>query len=449
MSSDQTPSPSPAPAPYTPAPFVDRRKWVHKQLDAVRLLSETLFQHITVDTLVVKALETALEVLKAEAGSVLLADPATKQLVFHHSIGKSPVPYGTAIPWDQGIAGSVFQTGKPAVVNDVKSDVRHLNRIDSDTGLETRNMVTIPLKRWVGEPIGVLNVLNKREGGFYDDDVATLTVISAITAAAIEQARLFEEAKLAEVARLLGDIGHDIKNMLMPVVMGAGIMQSELDDLLNPSKPSNEAEVRERFLMVIGMLRNSSRRIQERVKEIADCVKGMISPPSFAPCKIANVARSVEDILGLPAKEKNIALRNEGLDSLPDIVADEQRLYNAFYNLINNAIPEVPEGGSIIVRGQTDPMSKSVIISVIDTGRGMPPEIRESLFTAHAISRKQGGTGLGTKIVKNVVDAHGGQISVESEEGAGTTFHMRLPFLPPSATAQKAGTPSTAQGLYS
>jgi len=439
VSSDQTPSPSPspAPAPYTPAPFVDRRKWVHKQLDAVRLLSETLFQHITVDTLVVKALETALEVLKAEAGSVLLADPATKQLVFHHSIGASPVPYGTAIPWDKGIAGSVFQSGKPAIINEVKKDTRHYSGIDTSTGFETRNMVTLPLKRWEGEAIGVLNVLNKREGGIFDDDVATLTVISAITAAAIEQARLFEEAKLAEVARLLGDIGHDIKNMLMPVVMGAGIMQSELDDLLNPSKPGTEAETRERFTMVIGMMRNSSKRIQERVKEIADCVKGASSLPTFAPCKIANVVRSLEDILGLPAQEKNIALRNEGLESLPDVMADEQRLYNAFYNLINNAIPEVPEGGSITLRGQADPMTKSVIISVSDTGRGMPPEVRESLFTAHAISRKLGGTGLGTKIVKDVVDAHGGTITVESKEGVGTTFHIRLPIQPLSASAQK------------
>ena len=122
-------------------------------------------------------------------------------------------------------------------------------------------------------------------------------------------------------------------------------------------------------------------------------------------------------------------------------MADEQRLYNAFYNLINNAIPEVPEGGSITVRGQADPMSKSVIISVIDTGRGMPPEIRESLFTTHAISRKQGGTGLGTKIVKDVVDAHGGQITVESQEGAGTTFHLRLPIQPPTAKAKKSAAP--------
>ncbi len=463
MSTEGTPSL--APASPAPAPFVDRRKWIHKQLEAVRLLSETLFQHTTVDTLVAKALETALEVLKAEAGSVLLADPATKQLVFHHSIGASPVPYGTALPWDKGIAGSVFQTGKPAVINDVKKDTRHYTGVDATTGFETRNMVTLPLKRWEGEPIGVLNVLNKREGGFFDDDVATLTVISAIAAAAIEQARLFEEAKLAEVARLLGDIGHDLKNMLMPVVMGAGIMQSELDDLLPPSAappaeldkkkavktkpaarrgkqkteptpavaPGKQEETRERFTMVIGMMRNSSRRIQERVKEIADCVKGASSPPQFAPCRIASVMRSVLDILGLPAQEKRISLRCEGLDALPPILADDQRLYNAFYNLINNAIPEVPEGGSITTSGRVEPATKSIHIAVADTGRGMPPEIRDSLFTARTISRKPGGTGLGTKIVKDVVDAHGGEISVESEEGRGTTFHLRLPIHPPKA----------------
>jgi signal transduction histidine kinase len=437
VSSDGTPSPSQTSP--TPAPFVERRKRVHKQLDAVRLLSETLFQHTTVDALVAKALETALEVLKAEAGSVLLADPATKQLIFHHSIGASPVPYGTAIPWDKGIAGSVFQSGTPAVINEVKKDARHFSGIDKDTGFETRNMITLPLKRWEGAPIGVLNVLNKREGGLYDDDVATLTIISAITAAAIEQARLFEEAKLAEVARLLGDIGHDIKNMLTPVVMGAGILQDEVEDLFShptrtpqpqPEQPagnSKEEETRERFNMVIDMLRNASRRIQDRVKEIADCVKGVSSPPQFAPCRLSSVMQSILNTLGLLADEKGIAVRCEGFDDLPSILADDQRLYNAFYNLINNAIPEVPKGGSITVRGQAEPETASVLVSVIDTGRGMPSEVRDSLFTARAISRKAGGTGLGTKIVKDVVDAHGGQITVESEEGVGTIFHLRFP----------------------
>ena len=58
----------------------------------------------------------------------------------------------------------------------------------------------------------------------------------------------------------------------------------------------------------------------------------------------------------------------------------------------------------------------------------MPPEVRDSLFTSKAVSTKPGGTGLGTKIVKDVVAAHGGSISVDSQEGVGTTFHIRLPL---------------------
>jgi len=104
---------------------------------------------------------------------------------------------------------------------------------------------------------------------------------------------------------------------------------------------------------------------------------------------------------------------------------------------VNNAIPEVPKGGSITVSGRTDQGAEAVIVSVTDTGRGMPPEIRDSLFSARAVSRKAGGTGLGTKIVKDVVEAHKGQITVESEIGVGTTFHIRLPLDPAKAQAQK------------
>ena len=79
------------------------------------------------------------------------------------------------------------------------------------------------------------------------------------------------------------------------------------------------------------------------------------------------------------------------------------------------------------MQGRTDPSGTNVVLSVIDTGKGMSPEVRDSLFTYQAISRKAGGTGLGTKIVKDVVDAHGGSIRVESTQGLGTAFHITLP----------------------
>ena len=130
-----------------------------------------------------------------------------------------------------------------------------------------------------------------------------------------------------------------------------------------------------------------------------------------------------------------VTLASEGLETLPDIEADDGRLFIAFYNLVNNAIAEVPRWGSISVRGTLAPSQDGLMLAVVDTGQGMPAEIRESLFTAKTISKKAGGTGLGTKIVKDVVDAHGGTITVESEIGSGTTFHIHLPLQHPKNIA--------------
>ncbi len=365
---------------------------------------------------------------------MLLADRDAKHLVFRHVIGvKADQLRGTVMSSDLGIAGVVFKSGKPLVISDVKQDGRHFPYIDELTGYRTRDMIVAPLKRWEGEPIGVLEILNKREGRLDEDDISILTIVSALTATMIEQARLFQDSKLAEVARLLGDIGHDLKNMLQPVVSGTCLLKAELDEhfgsLPPPGAKKGEA-THDRCNDAIGMVQRTTERIHDRVKVIADCVKGLSAPPQFAPCKVAGVVESVLQTLRVLAAQKGLSLRTEGLEALPPIMADERRLYNAFYNLVNNAIPEVPPGGSITVRGQLEPATAMVLLSVADTGRGMPPDIRDSLFTAQAISRKVGGTGLGTKIVKDVVDAHGGQITVDSKEGVGTTFVIRLP-LPP------------------
>ncbi len=322
------------------------------------------------------------------------------------------------------------------VVGDVKQDERHFGEIDKSTDYVTRDMITLPLKRWEGEAIGVLQVINKREGCLDEKDVAILTIVSALASSSIEQARLFEEAKLAVVARMLGDIGHDIKNMLMPVLSGADFLKEELDEqfprLIREKAKGAEASYANSLEMV-HMIVTNARRIHGRVREIADAVKGVTSLPNFAPCKLAVVVDGVIDALHTYAGENGITLQKDGLETLPVIQADEHRLFNAFFNLINNAIAEVPRGGSISVFGKEEVPGVGILVSVSDTGRGMSPEVRDRLFTTQAISTKKEGTGLGTKIVKDVVDAHGGRISVESELGVGTTFYMHLPVQPPSA----------------
>lgn len=414
-----------------------RQRRKDRELEAARRISGALFEHLTPDELIGRALRTALEVVEAESGSILIADPASQQLIFRHSIGESPVKTGTVFPWDQGIAGTVFQTGEPLIIRNAKQDARHLPAIDELTSHTTRDMIAIALKRWEGEPIGVLEVLNKREGLLDEDDVAILSIVSAIAASSIEQARLYEEAKMAEVTRLLGDISHDIKNMLMPVVCGAGLMHEELKDLLGDALQRGSKQAKESFDRcneVVEMVENSTRRIQDRVKEISDCVKGLSTAPEFAPCRLDVVVNDVTETLKWSADKKGISIQTADLEKMPIFVADERRLFNAFYNLINNAIPEVAAGGKITVTAREDPMGLGLHIMVVDTGKGMPPNIRDRLFTAGAKSSKQGGTGLGTKIVKDVVDAHHGKITVDSQLGVGTTFHIHLPLQPPKTS---------------
>jgi len=245
-------------------------------------------------------------------------------------------------------------------------------------------------------------------------------------------ADLLEEIKVAEVTRALGDIGHDVKNMLMPVLSGVDLLREEIQEILGRMAARGEGvqveASRKMSDELIEMIVNNTRRIQDRVRELADAVKGVTTAPEFKPCRVSTCVADVITSLHRYAAEKGVALHAEGLKSLPVIQADERRLFNAFYNLINNAIPEVLPGGSVSMRGEVDVEADALVISVADTGRGMPPDVRDSLFTTRVVSRKAGGTGLGTKIVKDVVDAHKGSIKVESKLGVGTTVYIRLPL---------------------
>ena len=410
------------------------------QLAAIERVSHALFHTIDLDELVETTLRIALEEVDGEAGSILLADAETEQLIFQYSIGDKPVPRGTAISWNSGISGAVFQSGSPRLTTHMHEHAGHNSQIDRATGFTTREMITVPLRRWRSEPIGVMNILNKRNGTLNDQDLGLLTIISAFSALAIQQARQFEDAKKAEVVTLLGDIGHDLKNLLTPVQAGVDLLRDVTKDLFDAMNgaESNRQETNKKICdESVEIAQNGIRRLHDRVKEMADCVKGLSSSPDFSACRLAAIVHEVFQTLRLLAKEKQITLQTEGLEILPEIQADERRLYNAFYNLINNAIPETPPGGSITVRGCLQAGSPQIALSVSDTGRGMPAHIRERLFSARAVSTKKGGTGLGTKIVKDVVDAHYGKIWVESEPGIGTTFHMQLP-LDPRSTHTKA-----------
>jgi signal transduction histidine kinase len=416
-----------------------------RQIHAIRRITNALFSHPLLDDMVRETLTVAIEVLEADVGSLQLHDPETDTLVFRFVKDPTAVNLvGLAIPTSRGIGGRVFRSGIPERTEKVAERADFNSSVDDMTGYRTESMLTAPIKRLEGPPLGVMQILNSRRR-FDERDLEVLEVLCAQAAAAIETARLAQEARKAEIVNVLGDISHDIKNMLTPIQSGVMTLLPLLDETFESLEAlsTHAAELeswRERvkqaaslssedYRWILENALDSADKVQARTREIADAVKGETSPPHFEEADINQTAREVSRLLRPVAEAAHLNLRLDLDFEVPLAEFDRKQMYNALYNLVNNAIPETPQGGSITIRTRAPREgSDALTVEVQDTGGGMSEEVRARLFTDQAISTKPGGTGLGTRIVAGVVRRHGANITVESEAGCGSTFSISLPL---------------------
>ena len=417
---------------------------LRRQIDAVRRIAAAVSTAYRADEVVRQALDVSLELADSDAGSILVFRPAREKLVFEYVVGdKSAELTGVELDPDEGLAGRVFQTGRTSVSDDVTKEGAHLREIGERVGYKTHNMVTTPLKSADARPLGVMQILNKRDGAFDEFDVALIEIMAAQIALAIENARLHEEARLAAVVRMIGDISHDVKNMVTAPVTGAQTLRDIANDCFarfdeciaqHGGEDAKQAlgDLRALYPEMIEMILDGCEAVQQRMAEISAAVKGIVSKPSFQPADVTAIARLVETMLRAQANKKGITLSVEPVGEVPLAIVDSKQISNAIYNLIFNAVDACDKGDSVTFRISAAPDGEFpdggfVLMECADTGPGIPEHVKAKLFTDDAVSTKPMGTGLGTRIVKNVIDAHGGAIEVESEPGAGTSIRCRIP----------------------
>jgi signal transduction histidine kinase len=429
-----------------------------RELNAIRRITVALHATTNLEQLVRQALDTAIDTVDAMGGTIYLHDQEKKVLIFKYVVGATPEItrklQGMEMPDDKGIAGEVFHSGEGRITLKVADESSHNSDVDDRTKFRSESMVTIPLKSMAGRTMGLLQVLNRRSGVFDEEDLHVLEILGAQAGSAIETAKLYEEARRASVINLIGDISHDVKNLLTPVVSGTQTLELMMESMyedLDKALPDLSDEQKEKvdwavggvrsfYKEAMGMVYDGAEDAQERVREIADAIKGIISQPHFELTDFRERVEAVAKVLKLVAERKDIAIDITGVQDTGPIEMDRKGMYNALYNLINNAIPETPEGGMISVRTQLVDLNGApgLEIQVSDTGKGMPDHVRASMFTDSTVSTKPGGTGLGTRIVKNVVDSHHGTIRVDSVMDQGTTFTIHLPLRQPRDTDEVA-----------
>ena len=186
-----------------------------RQIDAVHRISQALYTKTKLDDLLRETLQVSLETVEANAGSLILHDAESDKLVFKYVIGDAAsFLTGFTMETTRGIAGEVFHSGEARITDDVTKDDKHNRDVDQQSGFVTRNMVTVALKTAEGRPIGVMQALNKTDGLFTEQDLEVLSILGPGGLCHREPG--YEEARLAEVVKLMGDIHHDIKNMMPP-----------------------------------------------------------------------------------------------------------------------------------------------------------------------------------------------------------------------------------------
>ena len=414
-----------------------------RQIKAIRAISATLFSHDSIDAMLHQTLEIAMDTLDAGAGSVQIYEASSDALIFRCTLGPAAQQLkDMALPASQGISGRVFRSGQSDISLNVRSHPDFNNAVDARTGFVTRAMATVPIKARDSAPIGVIQMLNFQSQ--YDlHDLETLEIIASQAAIAIDDSQREQQTRKAAMVSFIGDLSHDIKNMLTPIQTGMWTLDPMLrqmfDDLELATKtmePPQRAAIEKATILTRGeyewMLQNAldaADRVQNRTKEIADAVKGVSTPPRFEAGDFNDACEEAIAALRLVAHDAQVELELDLDSALPLAQFDRKQIDTALYNLVNNAIAATPEDGSVTLRTRAlDPRQGKFLVEVADTGAGMPAEVRKKLFTDEAISTKIGGTGLGTRIVADIVRRHRGHISVESVEGKGTTFTLVLPL---------------------
>jgi signal transduction histidine kinase len=384
-----------------------------------------LYAVTDIDELERIALRAAMNAVDAEAGSLVLVDKVGR-LGFRQAFGPAGDILKTlTISPEEGVAGLVFRTGNPAIENNVGVSKVHSRAVDKISGYATRNILTVPLRVQGGIAIGVLQVLNKRSGDFDENDLDHAELIGSLIALTLHNAQLASDAKLAAVANVAGEVSHDIGNLLTNVLPYVQTLKFVIDDVQAGKDGSIETLV-SFYEEVITCVEEGVTEVMTLTREIAAAVHGELTPLDLRVSKPIQVLRNVAASLKKPSSGKGITIVVTGDEEL-DTLHDPHRLRTAIYNAVNNALSATPRDGAVTLSVCLDVDPTYYLISICDTGDGMTPEQAERLFSDNNRSTKEGGTGLGARIVRRVAEQHGGSPSVQSIIGEGTTIVLRLP----------------------
>lgn len=395
------------------------------------LLSITtrMLSAFNLEKLLGQILDTSLEFLRADTGSLMLVeeDNSTLKIKVARGLSKEVVEK-VSIKVGEKVAGWVAKEGKPLLlIGGLKADprFRHL-----DEKKEIKSSICVPLKV-EKRVIGVLNINNVYAKSVFSDlDLKVLSLLANQAAISIWSVRLYEDAKkansellmtqrqlvarekMAALGQLSAGVAHEINNPLTAILANVQYVMSNMTE-----GSFGWEELRE-------------------IKEATELASRIIQR-LFNYCRPSDYKRQAVDIndnikrvitLVEHQMERQHIKIDLNLTPAPLIVTiNPDELKELILNIVLNAKSAMPDGGALVMTTRGSHEDNFVEIEFADTGCGMPEKILGKIFDPFFTTGRPGSAGLGLSICQRIVSNYGGAINVESQPGKGTVFTVRLP----------------------
>ncbi len=430
--------------PFTPEELVARVRAVlrmramdrdlvqrNRELAALNEIARLTSHSLDLDQVLATTLNQALSLMSGQIAVAALVEEDEEQITLHMHRGLPPAlnEHFSDLHWTNGdgLVGGVVHSGETRVTDDLDTDP-HLAQLALH-GLNVAACAPLTAQHGI---VGALVVVAQGDTRWGDHTVRLLEAVGAQVGVAIENARLYtrisqyaeelarsqaqliQAEKLAAMGRLTASIAHELNNPLQAI-------QNCLHLILHRSL---DQEKQRKYLAMA----------QEEVERLITTVQRMLDfyRPSTRQHRATDVHQVVDDVLALTSKrlERGRVRVHRAFDpQIPPLTAIGNQLKQVFLNLVVNAVEAMPKGGELTIRTSLSADGRWVSISFYDQGLGLSQQARAHLFEPF-YTTKHKGTGLGLSVSYGIIEQHGGTIEVESMEGKGSCFTIRLPTGP-------------------
>lgn len=417
--------------------------------DAVHLATRKLAEIGDVNAVLSDVLSICVEAVGAKGGTIYLHEPATRKLRFLHVLPEEIADRleRLDIPDDYGVAGRVFQSGKTEISSFPSGDPERED-IREKSGVIVRTMITLPLQIKGMEPIGIVQLVNKRDGEFTEEDEAVLDTVSDVCTLAVINSRLLEQSKQVASLEGMGRTAHDLANKAGVLITFLPDFQRNLDALRGVLRLQG---VRGDAMLHLDMLESTfkdvfapySERVYRYARLINDLAAGKQLQPKMKAQSLPIVVGEAVEYMLPQARRSHVELVTILDREVPELEFDDLYVIRIIENIVGNAIKAVAEMipddwaaqhgddpdavyGKVTVSTSFTGGKHSVVIR--DEGPGLSPGTIRKILSGQARSEwgQNSGTGLGTKVIVELSQALNAKLSIHSKLGEGSTFTVEF-----------------------